>query len=222
VKGFVNKKYGIVLRSFFPYKRKISVITKCSGKINIVVRAKRLCPLFSAGTFIKFYSGFSVESCSFAHDVEVVVVPMPNMEQLCWLHNLLEICYFFLPLNSPCSDVFYFLKSCFEYNLRIDDKQKNFDVFKKTCLVKLFMLLGFQPDRDLVLFGNLFDTVVQGRRCLLTFLDSIDDQKVESLGEISGLLLSKIDRWIMHCLQEHPNIASFKTINLSIKSLKGT
>lgn len=214
--------FGIVLRSFLPYKNKISVLTQRFGKSNLIVRPatgrfnrRRNGSNLSAGIAIKFFT--KPGSTTLVSRFEVLIVPsMPLGPHLYWFHHLLEICYYFIPVGDISVDVFKLLR----YALELSEKSYVFDpyfhVVRKVFLLKILILLGFYPSRsaapnDLIEVSYLFKDVV------LVILDSSNIQKVRSLhvllGNVSKQTIKEIDKWVLGCLYEHPHVEYFKTLS---------
>jgi hypothetical protein len=186
----MQKKRGIILRSFLPYKQKISVLTERYGKINMVVRDKK--SRFPAGSIVTFNASLSARFVVMS-DKEFIYVPMDGVvDRLYWLHHILEICYYLLPLRLPSEEIFRVVLNSIRISRQADE------VVRRICLLKLLMLLGFYPENELIGLSNLFDRVV------LTFLDSSDNRKVRSLQRRLSMLLQKVpkplleqvDKWI--------------------------
>jgi len=195
------EEVGIVLKSFFPYKCKISVLSRNSGKVNLFVRSLKLSP----GTFISFY----------LKKVEVLHVPLSPLDMhLTWIHHMLEICYYFVPINSACTDVFRLLQYSLKLGVQSSSFEPYFYIVKRICLIRLLVLLGFYPKGDLVPFISLFDDLVG------VSLDSLDGQKVRLLEAVTVATVKKIDKWILSCLQEHSHFKQFNTVPFFYNSLE--
>lgn len=194
---------GIVLKSFLPNKNKLSVLTRSWGKINLVAKPGVLRVVSSPGTQITFFTARAFESqVVFTTRIICVNANLRALEQhLYWLHHLLEICYFFIPLGSSCPDVFQLIEYCFALCEQSSLFGSNFFVVKKLCLVRLFILLGFYPEQELFLGTEVS-------------LDSLNVQKVRSLHEDEATaMVQAIDKWLFACLQEHPHVMHFKTMS---------
>lgn len=195
----MTQQSGIILRSFFPYKSKVSILTRANGKIDFIVK-NRNSPIFSPGSLVMFDSS----------SIQLVHVPELQHTSISWLHHVIEVSYYFTPYNMPCEDLYQFMLNCFDLDEHASDYEPHFSVLKRSCRIRLLILLGFYPDDELVSFGNIFEHVVS------TFLDSNSAPKVRSLhvllGQIPSLLLNRADKWVLECLHEHPYVANFKTI----------
>lgn len=203
---------GIVLKSFLPYKNKLSVLTRSMGKINLICNPEKLRSNCSSGTSIKFFCSSSLRSFDskavFTSHIERVDDNIDRLKkEIYWLHHILEICYFFVPLGVGCPDVFRLVEYCFALCERSQAFEPNFFLIKKLCLVRLFILIGFYPEQELFL-GDTFNDMVA------VSLDSTNTQKVRSLSKDDTILMIRsIDAWLLACLQEHPHIMNFKTVS---------
>lgn len=211
----MTQEAGIILKSFLPYKYKISVFSKREGKINLFV-PKKGRRVFSPGAIISFF--YTAKGSNlFAKKIDILHVPLDSMkDNLDWIHHLLEIFYYFSPLNAVCGDLFRLLQFSFKIGGRACLFEPYFHIVKRICLVKFLVLVGFYPPRELLFLLGLFDDVVG------VSLDSSNVQKVRSLHMsleiITDQNVKEIDRWILQCLQEHPNIAQFKTVPFFFKA----
>lgn len=192
----MSRDVGIILKSLLPYKYKISVLSRYSGKVSVPVSRA-----FSPGTII-----------SLPAPIEVLHVPLSPLDKhLAWIHHLLEICYYFVPLHSACPDVFRLLQYSLKLGVQSNVFEPHFYIVKRICLVRLLVLLGFYPNNKLVFLLGLFDDLVAAS------LDSSNDQKVRSLRSsfeaVTEKMIQEIDKWMLYCLKEHPHVKQFKTLS---------
>lgn len=204
-----DAELGFVLKRFLPYKCKFSILTQTMGKINIITslqEGRNLWPgsLISLIGIDKLANVFSFAS------LEVLIVPTEsNVNDICWLHQVLEICYFFLSLNEPVSDVFksvynaLLMLSNYNFN-EIEDK-----LLKRLFVVNIFFLIGFYPSQNIknILSKYGFD--------LYRAVDFSSIEAVKSLQtyliEIKDVEIKELDCWILLNLNKHPNKKFFKT-----------
>lgn len=207
------KHFGIVLKTFFPYLHKISVLSRTYGKLNLVVRQPKITTVFSPGILVAFVPiKKNFDATVVVGSLEIIMVPfLKNDKDIYWVHHLLEICYYFAPLASPCVEIFYLLKHCFVLTEQASLFGQSFERVKKLCLLKLFALLGFHLDKALVPFIFLLEEV------LTVSLDSSDMKKVRSLQplltNVSDAVAKQADEWLLRCVYTHPCITQFKTIS---------
>lgn len=235
----MRQEQGVVLRSFLPYKRKLSVLTANMGKIVIVVKNRRITSHFSPGTCISFFPHTRL-SASFVGAFEVIRVPVDSIKRnVYWVHHVLEVCYYFAPLGMPCTDLYTVVQCCIALGRGSD--VPHLAVVKKVCLVRLWIALGFFPDVACVRYvASLFEEVVT-QLGIITLsdvttssdmaisvdvtisvdmtisLDSLNAQKVRLLRTLlTGVdcdMLKKVDAWLFRCMQEHPHVEQFKTLS---------
>jgi len=202
---------GIVLKSFFPYKNKVSLLTRSSGKVNLIVSPRKSMFVFSPGMLI---SGFFEKrgKSIFAKKIVPSFSPVWQHEShLYWGHHMLEICYHFVQLDQPCVEVFYLIKR----SLMLEEKaflfKPHLRLIRKVCLVNLLISIGFYPGRELLVMSGLFEKIVK------LFLDSSNQQKVRSLHlllkEIRDPIIEKADKWIIACLHDYSGVKQFKTLS---------
>ncbi len=98
-----NKEFGFILKRFLPYKKKLSVLCCQKGKINLITQPTEKCHQLWPGMLICFTPTFNNKKICIAHDIEIIMSPeQENFSNLYWVHHLLEICYYFVPLENPC------------------------------------------------------------------------------------------------------------------------
>jgi hypothetical protein len=147
-----------------------------------------------------------------ADHVSVHAAPIPQTHHnIIWLHHILELCYYFLPLESPAADIFFYLKKCccLIWQCEVLDMQWQ-AIVKKMCVIKLLSMIGFYGCGDireyLALFQELSDL----------FIDFTNEQKVEFLKQRLVLLKTiDMDEWILSCLKNHPMFQTFKTVSFN-------
>jgi len=203
---------GIVLKSFLPNSHKICLLTHTHGKMNFILRPSSVNRVFSPGTILSLFFYPSSHSASILKKFAVESVPIEQAKRsLYWLHHILEICYYFVPLASPSTDIFETVRYCFFLEKQISAFGSDHRLVQRACLVRLLKLIGFYPGGENHVFDDLFECVVA------VSLDSTNFEKVRSvetlLSDISHSMIEKIDRWVLICLQTHPCIAKFKTIS---------
>ncbi len=206
-----NKEFGFILKRFLPYKKKLSVLSNMQGKINIITQPIDKLNLLWPGMLICFNSTFNNTKMQIASNVEIMINPIQiNTQNFYWMHHILEICYYFVSLDDPCSEIFNFLYSFFSL-IKIEKQfSKNIFIINKIYLIKLLCLIGFYPEKELLGFLNVYDQIRSNS------IDFNNYQQVESLtmylDKISLLYAKKIDKWALSCLSTHPCFKLFKTI----------
>ena len=203
---------GIVLKSFLPNLHKICLLTHTHGKMNFILRPSSIDRVFSPGIILSIFFTQTSFPSPILKKIVVESVPIEQAKRsLYWLHHILEICYYFAPLASPCTDLFETVRYCFFLEKQISTFGSDHRIIQRACLVRLLKLIGFYPGGENHVFDDLFGCVVA------VSLDSTNFEKVRSLetllADISHSMIEKIDRWVLICLQTHPCIAKFKTVS---------
>lgn len=192
----MDKHCGIILKSF-KGKNKLSLLDEHQGKMNVFVTSgwkniKNLQP----GMIIVY----TVRTLSHSFVLEAVdIQAMPFFfarNDIFFLHHLLELCYYFLPIGSSAERIFYLLYECIEV-------QHNFwqPLHKKVFLWKFFALLGMYPE-DMDIERNFFYCLIQ--KSVIEIVEmKIDDKMIKIF-----------DTWLWQCITSHPQQARFKTIDL--------
>lgn len=209
---------GFVIKRFLPLKQKVMILSRQSGKINGAAKNYFQIDKLWPGQLIS-YSPVSLSTSGIVHlidQVEILHLPFDGTSNhFVWFHHLLEICYYFLPLESPCVDIFdHILVSL---DALTDEGLREYSaLIKRTVLVKLFALLGFYPEKRLISMAALFNHIQRW---------SVDSEKHAALhsfktecNAVPSTLLSLADAWVLTCIKTHPNVSSFKTL----KFLKST
>lgn len=209
-----KKELGFVLKRFLPNKNKLSVLTQKFGKIEIITRpTERILQLWP-GMLIAFYPSEQSNKIFFAQSLEIMMSPhynhILNME---WIHQLLEISYYFSPLHNPANEIFRHLYNCF--NIEVLKKEFNNEllIVKKIYIIKLLELLGFYPTKDLIIYLSLYQEICS---MYINFIDK-DKSKLlkNNLQKVKTIQLEKMDNWITQSLALHPNFKFFKTFYIN-------
>ena len=202
------QEVAYVIKRFFPYRQKVALLTRSSGRINVVVRQQDECLRLWPGMVVTC-SLFQEGSLWVASQMTIHSAPEPqDHASIMWLHHILELCYYFLPLESPCTEVFFYLKKCYGLIWQsdlFDDKTK--ETIQKICIIKFLSMIGFYAQEEICGYLTLFQELSD------PFVDFANKQKVNSLEH--RLLLLKVDamdEWILNCLKSHPMFKTFKTV----------
>jgi hypothetical protein len=212
-----KKDRGIVLKTFFPRKQKVSILFKDSGKRNVAVSSLAECQRLYPGMLVS-----SFVNCTGDWDrgsnFTILDMPICDANDLTWLHTLLELCYYFVPVGDQSRDIFEFLVT----SLELLTKKKSFDSFfvivKKLCVLKLLCLFSFYPPKNIISYVHIFHSIVS------VSVDYENYVKVNSLKELLVKCadddIKNIDNWIAHCVRSHPCSAFFKTHAFLYKNCK--
>lgn len=180
---------GIVLKKHFPRKQTITVLDKVWGKRIGVPPTQDIC----LGSLISYTTNQST-NVVFMHSLERHAVPLSlARNDLLFFHQVLELCYYFIPLQSPAPDVFHLVSLlCYDRAVTLKPLQK------KVFLAKLFALLGVHPDEQ-KFQHDYFHYLRHGS------IDTLTDQ-VLHLG-----IENTLDSWLRACISLHPYRNSFNT-----------
>jgi hypothetical protein len=206
------KENGIILRHFPPSYQKLAVLTQTVGKIILVVLNHRQIQQAHDGSLIEATLMHQRDALYTTVDLEVINTPLPKVpEDIYWLHHLLELSYFFLPLHDQTYEHFFILSSCLIFIKNNIHHYEGWHSLKHFCIGMFLMYVGFNPPEYLKIPLKKFaDT-------LFSFIDFDETQKVESialhLDNLSAVSLSELDAWLIACIQSHPRINMFKTLS---------
>ena len=214
------KELAFVLKRFFPIKQKVSILCINQGKINIITSPIKRCHQLWPGMLISFDSSSIFKNITFSNNIEILMSPQENLSfNISLIHHFLEICYYFIPLNSPCPEIFLFLYNFFSLLPKLNKIfSTNIVIIEKIYLLKLFQLFGFYQEQEFNYHLELYEQLTS------MSIDFKDTQKVESLKrklkKITDLQINKINDWILGCINNHPCFNLFKTNNLnSLKNI---
>jgi len=212
-----NKELGFILKRFLPAKQKLSILTQNFGKAEIITNPPDKSFILWPGMLISFHASQSIKNMYIANNVEILLSPTENNScYLHWIHQTLEICYYFLPLQDPCEEVFNHLYHCIALPKNECLFNNQISVIKKIYLLKLLLLMGFYPDKNLISLLSIYEQLT------CTSIDIDNKQKVESikiaLQRVSSLQIKKIDNWVLSCINSHPCFKNFKTVCIKNKT----
>ena len=109
----LNQDFGVVLKSFYPTKNRFSILTKSSGKIDLIFSPNAFRKHFSSGLMLDFYYSILPNSSNILNKICIEI--FPQYQEKCdidWLHNILEISYYSIPIGLPAADFFNLLRDC--------------------------------------------------------------------------------------------------------------
>lgn len=208
-----TREQGFIVRRFLPHKQKISVITHTMGKISLVIKNPIVCSRFWPGMLINFALSKKNNHFHEAQELEIIdlfAYSSPNDTQ--WTQQLLELCYFFVPTNSICDDIYQFLSQCLWLAHQKDRFSSLPPELYTMSFVRFFTLVGFYPTNHILQLGILFENF------LANSIDFNDLQNIESVKEYLQAIhekdLKNANQWINECIKSHPSFASFKTMDI--------
>lgn len=203
-----SKELGFIIKRFIPRKQKISILANSLGKIEVIPSPLSLNDRLYPGMLISTTLHPSTTRIYIAHNIEILTTPLnfTNNSNIYWIHSILELCYYFIPLEKPCPEIFNLVYVAL---FLLDNQKFNsyLNVSRKLFIIKLLVLLGFYPKKPFLQYLNLFEDLVS------TFVDFPIKRIIKSLEIIGKKEIYLINLWIMQCLREHPNFSSFKLSN---------
>jgi heme oxygenase len=121
---------------------------------------------------------------------------------------MVELCNFFVPLESPSNDIYSHIKNSFYLVKKISFLSRNLtEKIKILSIIKFLNLTGYYYTEQIKEALTLFD------RLSVLFIDFNNIQKLEFL-ELQADILpwEYYNKWIIHSLQQHPCFNFFKTV----------
>ncbi len=186
---------GIVLKRFAHSRYKFALLDKRYGRFDCIVSPSLIC----IGSLIT-YTLQEKNGNFFAENVQSVYAPiMLGAHDLLFLHHVLEILYYFSPAGSCVNGVFDLLAFLYTIEHMLISKK-----FKKFFLLKLLNALAITPELE----DDFLRISTIGRVKLDQFNDDVFDCEDEK----------KLDRWLWHCMWQHPYISEFKTVHFLEKN----
>ena len=132
---------GIILRKHFPRKICISVIDEYYGHLNVIPASWQWASYSSAGAVIN-YELIEENGIFFIKRVELETVPVYQDELvLLFMHHVLEICYFCLPVQGGKTECFDLLHKIIGSLSAIVDNMS----LQRLLLAKLLFVVGQYP-----------------------------------------------------------------------------
>ena len=198
-----STEVGFILKRFFPQQKKISLLTRSKGKIILLFKKDKVCQALWPGMLISC-EPIEYGNYYFVNSVEVISeVSSQQQYDIYWVHHLLELFYYFIPLADPSDRLF----DQFERYLTILNHQAIQAsiqlILKQLCIVHFLCSMGSYA-------------MPQGLRYALALLSSPDVCLNDVEKEIINFCsydVNRINRWIMSCLRKHPSFRSFKTVS---------
>jgi hypothetical protein len=205
-----QKELGFILKRFLPNKQKLSVLALNKGKIELTTQPINKITQLWPGMMINFNLTPFNKKVWIAKDIEIIMHPIKNdFCDLSWLHKILELSYYFLPLEQPCPEIFAHIYNSFLIVKFEPLFYAQIGLIKRIYLLKFFTLVGFYPEGDLEQYFSFYDQLT------LQSVDFENIQQVESLKRIfkniTALQIRKMDTWLISCIKSHPHCNYFKT-----------
>lgn len=190
-----KKNNGIVLKTYFPYKKKIVILDRTGGKFAAIPAHTNI----GVGMMIAYtITPSGGNALPFLIDMEIIISPV-----ICLYYNMLffchvlELCFYFIP-DGPCDqfvfDLLYSLYNFVQYN-----EEKN-PHYTSLVLFKLLSELGLYQE-DVRSDAWHYYKFTQG---LVT---------VEHLNEIDDQIESSLNKLIYTSLSHHHCFNNLKTVH---------
>lgn len=185
---------GVVLR--VNLYNKLYILDSKLGKISCILKYNKLSLRLVNGAYIsynlkEYYNQYNIS------DIDILDIPNHQLHNLYFLHHILELCYYFLPINysANISQVFDLILHLYKYNIIFDRS-----LVKKIFLCKFFKMIGIYPD-DFLSYDKDFIKLI--------------DQNYFNIIDIENNLNLDINlmRWLLSCINLHPHSHRLKTIN---------
>ena len=211
-----EKECGIVLKRFTTSQHKFYLLAGSLGKIALVVFNQGVMRRIQVGTLIEFDFPKKQGNVHTAQQLAISLLPITQKpDDLLWLHHMLELCYYFIPLHQPSTECFIILKNSLTL-LAHSDQFLDWETVKKLCLGALLLCLGFFPP------DHLQRPIIMTKNALFLSVDFQDAQKVEFLSKhlkkFCTVAHEELDMWLLQCIQSHPRVNMFKTIHFMYQS----
>lgn len=186
----MERKTGIILKTFFPKKMKMVLLDQHMGKIEGVPPSDN----FSCGSLLTYYTQLR-GTVYFLHSISLLDMPLSlAKDDILFLHHVLEICYFCAPFSSNNPEIFDLVSQLYKESAAPYSYH-----FKIAFLFKLLILLGMHPD----------EPQFQDSYYYLLARESVDTIMHKSI----HLNKEVLHDWVRACIAIHPLIHAFKTVH---------
>lgn len=197
-----NVRHGIVLRTYIPAKQKLSILDTDLGKIDGVPANLKNALKLSHGTFISYlirpwHLHYVV------YNINIIDEPYYwAKNNFLFFHHVLELCYYFLSVNNIEIEIFELIKI-----LYTQPEILKTELDQKIFLCHFFKKLGIYP-YNYKSYDQLLLALISGRssKCLDNILDNINDKDEKDLQ-------NNLNKWLLSCVNEHPYVYRFKTLD---------
>ena len=118
-------------------------------------------------------------------------------QDILFLHHILELIYFFVPIGSCSIGLYNLLEFLYTYatHILVADRR-----WKKLFICYVLYTIGMYDERSLRTYQFL-------RTLTSTPIDRVD------VGFLDLAREREIDQWLLHCLELHPKVGDFKTMH---------
>ncbi len=202
----IEKEQGFVIKRFYPHKNKFSILSKMYGRADLIVTQPTMCARVWPGMCVSFIP-YKRDNGIYTHTVAIEYTPEERShDELIALHHILELCYFYLPTNNPCPEIYNLISLFITFTLYQQTLCAMYPVIQNLWVAKFLSLMGFYEQAPIIKDLTIFDMMI---------VDFTHSQNLEfSMSQIKHINIQKINDWIMLCLKTHPLYAHFKTVRL--------
>lgn len=182
--------HGIVLKTFFTSKCKVALLDLEYGKITAVPSSEQIC----VGALVRYMIAKRSGSYQIS-GIEYIALPLAlDRNDLFFYHHVLELCYYFIPLDSGPCNLFYVVRQ-----LSLLNGEHLSYRYKIFFLVRLFLIIGIHSEIPHGQWPSL-------KQMFATDVDSIIIEAIDlkTIDEMRG--------WLHSCLAHHPLLKQFKTL----------
>lgn len=190
----LEKQTGIILKTYFPQKRKIAILDCKLGKIEAVpTDAHRL----GLGFCIEYYAR-PQGTVYFLESVRLHDVPLRlGKADILFLHHVLEICYFGVPFGSCVPEIFEMIDFLYTKSEPIEYH------YKIAFIFKLLTSIGIYPHEARFQQAQFYNLATES-------IDSIAARSIDLSVQ------QELHSWIYASISEHHLVKHFKTIDFLI------
>lgn len=192
----ITTHYGIVLKKYTQNTmKKIRLLDNKLGSLDVYLDI--LEPM--EGVLIK-YELQKKRMLMIMVGHEIIALPKPLIAgHIVFIHHVLEICYFFMPIHTNCPNVFFLLQHL--YLSSCCDNIKNQLIF----LFKLIIAIGIYKSAPILNDPSIIN---------------INNTNIPTAFniELNVTQLQDIKNWLYLCLKNHPYVDCFKTMTFFSES----
>jgi len=190
---------GIVIKSYQPKKNRIVLFDEQLGMIDAIALHGNIM----AGSLIHYHLIPQSNEFYCLRDVELKEVPFDLARyDILFLHHLLELCYYFIPIGSCVIGVFDLLQFLYSADRRYWNSAT-----QKLFIFRLLVVIGFYSTR-LFVEEEIMNRLLKA---------SLDKEGTINLAKQHEVI---IGCWLRNCVSEHPQVQKFNTVHFLTRDLK--
>jgi hypothetical protein len=190
----MEKNQAIVLKTYLPQKQKVCLLDAHLGKIMAVPHRQDI----GYGSLLVYFAREwqAHNQLYMMQSIELIDMPLQlAADDILFLHHVLELCYFFLPLGHCNRHIFHLVLFLYTSQHLIQNSY-----LKKVFLFQFFSTLGLYPQEHKFQQAHF-------HYLASTSIDIIAQQAIDLMVE------SELDNWLLRCIEIHPCARSFKTVH---------